>query len=101
MRSLELRFSTRELALGVCCIAWLTAAIKSETFLVIDGANDSSAASRHKRAFSASRQPELDREEYQSVGQSLRVSHLKLERKPASRPVDFQGYPQRTNAMCK
>jgi len=24
----ELRFSTRELALGVCCIAWLTAAIK-------------------------------------------------------------------------
>jgi len=29
--------------------------------------------------FVASRQPELDREEYQSVGQSLRVSHLKLE----------------------
>jgi len=49
MRSLELRFSTRELALGVCCIAWLTAAIKGETFLVIDGANDSSAASRHKK----------------------------------------------------
>jgi len=48
VRSLELRFS-RELALGVCCIAWLTAAIKGETFLVIDGANDSSAASRHKK----------------------------------------------------
>jgi len=64
MRSLELRFSTRELALGVCCIAWLTAAIKGETFLVIDGANDSSAASRHKKRafFLASRQPELDRE---------------------------------------
>jgi len=73
LRSLELRFSTRELALGVCCIAWLTAA-KGETFLVIDGANDSSAASRHKKRvfFVASRQPELDRE-YQSVGQSLRV----------------------------
>jgi len=65
LRSLELRFSTRELALGVCCIAWLTAAIKGETFLVIDGANDSSAASRHKKRaffFVASRQPELDRE---------------------------------------
>jgi len=63
MRSLELRFSTRELALGVCCIAWLTLP-KGETFLVIDGANDSSAASRHKKRaffFVASRQPELER----------------------------------------